>query len=164
MKFRWKTIRALPRLAAIALNCGLCCAAVAADTIYKSIDAEGNVSFSNTPPAPGVESEQIELPSGPSPAQQRESIEAEQKLEAQSNEIPEDSSDEAPVDEPEASAVDPTMEYQEDTGETADYDEPVLVDDGTVDERADRVRNAVDDVREIAPLPAETRASPARVR
>ncbi|MGD2056391.1 MAG: DUF4124 domain-containing protein, partial [Gammaproteobacteria bacterium] len=132
-----------------------------AETVYKSIDAEGNVTFSSTPPA-GAEAQQIELQSGPTPAQQQQSLEAEQKLEAQSNEIPEDQSmpEQEQEEEP---VVQPDTEYQQDA---VDNEDPVYADDGYADDvdRNERVRNGVDDVREIEPLPAEMHRPAGRVR
>ena len=134
-----------------------------ADTIYKSVDAQGNVTFSNMPPPAGVESQQVELPPGPTPAQQQQSIEEEQNLETQSDAIPEE--DSAPVQEQEGQVVQPVTEYPQDTADTED---PVYVDDGYVGEpdrdRDERVRDGVDDRREVAPLPAETPRPAGRVR
>ena len=78
MTLRSTIIRVLPSLAAVALTTGLSAAAAGADTIYKTIDAQGNVTFSNTPPPPGVEAQQIELSPGPTPAEQRQSLRQEE--------------------------------------------------------------------------------------
>jgi hypothetical protein len=130
-----------------------------ADTIYKSVDAEGNVTFSNMPPPAGVESQQVELPPDPTPAQQQQSIEEEQNLETQSDAIPEE--DAAPEQEQE----EPVTEYQQDT---VDTEEPVYVDEGDVGDperdRNERVRDGVDDTRDVAPLPAEIHPPAGRVR
>lgn len=48
---------------------------LAGDEIYRSVDAEGNVTYSDTPPAGGSESEVVELPPGPSPDAIKESTE-----------------------------------------------------------------------------------------
>ena len=88
MIFPRKNFRKLLCLTASTLISILLCGTAAAETIYKTVDAQGNVSFSNTPPPEGVEAQQIELQPGPTPAQQQQSIETEQNLETQSNEIP----------------------------------------------------------------------------
>ena len=67
MTSQMKNFRVRPYLTAITLSTTLLCIPALAETIYKSIDAEGNVTFSSTPPA-GVEAQQIELQSGPSAA------------------------------------------------------------------------------------------------
>jgi hypothetical protein len=130
-----------------------------ADTIYKSVDAQGNVTFSNMPPPAGVESQQVELPPGPTPAQQQQSIEEEQNLETQSDAIPEEQTA------PEQEQEEPVTEYQQDT---VDTEEPVYVDEGDVGDperdRDERVRDGVDDAREVAPLPAEIHPPAGRVR
>jgi hypothetical protein len=156
MTLRSKTNPVVPSVAAIVLATGLCCTVAGADTIYKTIDAQGNVSFSNTPPAPGVEAQQIELSPGPTPAEQQQSIQQERNLEAQSNAIPEQASEPAPADEDET-VVEPTTEYQEGSTDSEDNDQPVVVDDGYLNRpyRDERLRDGVDDVREAVPRPEE---------
>jgi hypothetical protein len=163
MTSQMKNFRVRPYLTAITLSTSLLCLPALAETIYKSIDAEGNVTFSSTPPA-GVEAQQIELQPGPTPAQQQQSLEAEQNLEAQSNEIPEEQP--ASEQEQEEPAVQQDTEYQQDSGDAADEDNPVYVGDGYVGDpdRNERVRDGVDDVREVTPLPAEGRRPAGRVR
>jgi len=46
---------------------------VMADDIYRSVDAQGNVTYSDEPPPGGQESQRVELPPGPSPERIRES-------------------------------------------------------------------------------------------
>jgi hypothetical protein len=149
-------------LTCMTMTTGLLPGVAAADTIYKSVDAEGNVTFSNTPPA-GVEAQQINLQPGPTPAQQQQSIEEEQNLETQSNAIPEE--DSAPEQEQEEPVVQPDTEYQQDAG---DNEDPVYVDDGYAGDpdrdRDERVRDGVDDVREVVPLPAEAGHAAGRAR
>lgn len=159
MTHQMKNFRVLPCLTAMTLTTSLLCIPVMAEMIYKSVDAEGNVTFSSTPPA-GVEAQQIELQPGPTHAEQQQSLEAEQNLEAQSNEIPEEQA--APEQEQEP-VVQPDTEYQQDAG---DNEDPVYVDDGYVGDgdRDERVRDGVDDVREVQPLPAETHRPAGRVR
>ena len=162
MTLRSTIIRVLPSLAAVALTTGLSAAAAGADTIYKTIDAQGNVTFSNTPPPPGVEAQQIELSPGPTPAEQRQSLRQEQSLEEQSNAIPEDDSGDTSVDQ----EAEPTTDYQEESVDSEDSDQPVVVDDGYVyDTRGDeRIRDGADDVREADPVPEEVQRPSGRVR
>ena len=149
-------------LTCITMTTGFLTGVAAADTVYKSVDAEGNVTFSSTPPT-DVEAQKIELQPGPTPAQQRQSIEEEQNLETQSNTISEE--DSAPEQEQEEPVVQPDTEYQQDAG---DNEDPVYVDDGYMGapdrDRDERVRDSVDDVREVMPLPAEINRPAARVR
>jgi|GEM_PF-1512411 len=163
MTNQMRNFRVLPCLTAITLATSLLCIPALAETIYKSVDAEGNVTFSSTPPA-GVEAQQIELQPGPTPAQQQQSIQAEQNLEAQSNEIPEEQP--APEQEQEESVVQPDTEYQQDSGDAAEEDNPVYVGDGYVGDpnRNERVRDGVDDVRDVAPRPAEAAHAAGRAR
>jgi hypothetical protein len=162
MIFPRRNFRKLLGLTAIVLTSGLLSDAAAADTIYKTVDAQGNVSFSNTPPPEGVEAQQIQLQPGPTPAAQQQSLEAEQNLETQSNEIPVEN----PPAEQEPPVVQPTTEYQQESDDSEDNDQPVVVDEGDVVEtdRDERLRDGVDDVREVTPLPAEVQRPAGRVR
>jgi hypothetical protein len=149
-------------LACLTLTSGLLLDSAVAETIYKSVDADGNVTFSNIPPPAGVQTQQLDVPSGPTPAEQQQSIETEQNLETMSNEIPV----ETPATEQELPVVQPITEYQQDSDESEDNDEPVVVDEGYVDDpnRDERLRDGVDDVREATPLPAEAPRPAGRVR
>ncbi len=164
MTYQKKNFHTLPCLTAMTLTITLLCIPAMAETVYKTIDAQGNVSFSNTPPPAGVEAQQIELQPGPTPAQQQQSLEAEQNLEEQSNEIPEEQP--APEQEQEEPAVQQDTEYQQDSGDAADEDNPVYVGDGYVGDpdRNERVRDGVDDVRDVAPRPAEASHAAGRAR
>jgi hypothetical protein len=62
---------------------------VAAEQIYRSVDAEGNVTFSNQPPANSVTVDQVSVQPGPSEAAQQEAQERMQRQEATANEISE---------------------------------------------------------------------------
>jgi hypothetical protein len=55
---------------------------VAAEQIYRSVDAEGNVTFSNQPSANAVSVDEVSVQPGPSVAQQREAQERLQRQEA----------------------------------------------------------------------------------
>jgi hypothetical protein len=162
MTSQMKNFRVRPYLTAITLSTTLLCIPALAETIYKSIDAEGNVTFSSTPPA-GVDAQQIELQAGPTPAQQQQSTEEEQNLETQSNEMYQETVEENPAEAQEQPEEQPVSEDLQDSGDDAD---PVYVGDGYVDdpERNERVRDGVDDVREVTPLPAEVRRPAGRVR
>jgi len=59
----------------------------AAEQIYKSVDAEGNVTFSSQPPANSVSVDQVSVQPGPSEAAQREAQERMQRQEATANEL-----------------------------------------------------------------------------
>ena len=59
----------------------------AAEQIYRSVDAEGNVTFSNQPPADSVTIDQVSVQPGPSDAAQREARERMQRQEAAANEL-----------------------------------------------------------------------------
>jgi hypothetical protein len=61
----------------------------AAEQIYRSVDAEGNVTFSNQPPANSVTVDQVSVHPGPSDAAQREARERMQRQEATANEMSE---------------------------------------------------------------------------
>jgi hypothetical protein len=59
----------------------------AADQIYRSVDAEGNVTFSNQAPANSVTVDKISVQPGPSDAAQREAQERMQRQESTANEL-----------------------------------------------------------------------------
>jgi hypothetical protein len=67
----------------------------AAEQIYRSVDAEGNVTFSNQPPANSVSVDQVDVQPGPSEAAQREAQERMQRQEATANELGEASASRA---------------------------------------------------------------------
>ena len=149
-------------LTAITLSAAPLLDTAVAETIYKSVDAEGNVTFSNTPPPEGVEAQQLEIEPGPTPAQQQQSIETEQNLETMSNEIPV----ETPAAEQQQPLVQPTTEYQQDSGDSGDNEDPVVVDEGYVGDRYqdERLREGVNEGMEGRPMPADVPHPAARVR
>ena len=165
MNYQARPMRALPRLAAITLATSLLCAPALAETIYKSVDAEGNVSFSSTPPA-GVESQEIELQSGPTPAQQQQSVEAAQQLEQQSDELYQETVEDSSADAQEEPDVQYDPEDQQESGDAGDDGDPVYVGGDDMDERTrdERVRDGVDDVREVVPRPVEAGHAAGRAR
>jgi Domain of unknown function (DUF4124) len=72
-------------------GCMLCLAmqagTVAAGQIYRSVDAEGNVTFSSQPPANSVTVDQVSVQPGPSEAAQQEAQERMQRQESTANEL-----------------------------------------------------------------------------
>jgi hypothetical protein len=58
-----------------------------AEQIYRSVDAEGNVTFSNQAPANSVTVDKVSVQPGPSDAAQREAQERMQRQEATANEL-----------------------------------------------------------------------------
>jgi hypothetical protein len=60
---------------------------VAAEQIYRSVDAEGNVTFSNEPPAGAVAVDTVNVRPGPSDAEQSAARERMQRQEATASEI-----------------------------------------------------------------------------
>ena len=72
-------------------GCGLLLAMLAgtavAEQIFRSVDAQGNVTFSNQPPEDSVTVDQVSVQPGPSDAAQREAQERMQRQEAAANEL-----------------------------------------------------------------------------
>ena len=52
----------------------------AAQTVYKSVDAEGNVTYSSTPAPEAVDVVPVDVPEGPSDAERQEAMAREQAL------------------------------------------------------------------------------------
>ena len=119
------------------------------ETIYKSVDAQGNVTLSDTPPVQGVEAQQIAIQPGPTSAQQQESIEAEQRMEKLSNEIPYETlaAGQSGLD------VQPTTVNQQGSGDDGD---PLYVDGGYLGDgyRDERLREGVNGEIEARAVPA----------
>jgi Domain of unknown function (DUF4124) len=59
----------------------------AAEQIYRSVDAEGNVTFSSQPPAGAVAVDEVNVQPGPSAAEQNAARERMQNQEATANEL-----------------------------------------------------------------------------
>jgi hypothetical protein len=155
MTSQYRNFRTLPCLTVITLTTSLLCTTAVAETIYKSVDAEGNVTFSSAPPA-GVEAQQIELQPGPTPAQQQQNLKAEQNLETQSNEMYQETVEENSAETQEQPDEQPVTDDQQDSGDAGDDGNPVYVGDDYVDDRdRDEVaRDRVDDRNEVTPGPA----------
>ncbi len=71
-----------------------CCFAVSlfatsgvAQPLYKSVNEQGEVTFSDSPPPSAVEVQEVQLQPGPSAAQQQESIERAQRIESQASDL-----------------------------------------------------------------------------
>ncbi|HAJ91500.1 MAG TPA: hypothetical protein DCO71_02570 [Gammaproteobacteria bacterium] len=62
-------------------------ASVAAETLYKSVNEKGEITFSDNPPENAAHVQQIEVQPAPTEQQQRESMEREKMIEAQANEL-----------------------------------------------------------------------------
>lgn len=74
--------------AAFVLVLALPAATATAQTIYRSVDAHGNVTYSDKPsPANAVNVEEVSVQPGPSDAAQREARERVQRDEAKANEM-----------------------------------------------------------------------------
>ncbi len=67
----------------------------AAEQIYRSVDAQGNVTFSSTPPADAAAVEEVSVQPGPSSETQREARERMQRQEATASEMGEARADRA---------------------------------------------------------------------
>jgi hypothetical protein len=62
-------------------------ASVAAETLYKSVNEKGEITFSDSPPENAAHVQQIEVQPAPTEQQQREAMEREKMIEAQANEL-----------------------------------------------------------------------------
>ena len=60
---------------------------VVAQPLYKSVNEQGEVTFSDSPLPSAVEVQEIQVHPGPSEAQQRESAERLKRIEAQANDL-----------------------------------------------------------------------------
>jgi hypothetical protein len=60
---------------------------VTAGQIYRSVDAEGNVTFSSEPPENATSVEEVDIPPGPSAEEQHEARERMQRQEATAGEM-----------------------------------------------------------------------------
>jgi hypothetical protein len=60
---------------------------VVAETLYKSVNDKGEVTFSDSPPENAERVEQIEVQPAPTEQQQQESMQREKRIEEQANEI-----------------------------------------------------------------------------
>jgi hypothetical protein len=70
-------------------------ASVTAETLYKSVNDKGEVTFSDNPPENAERVEQIQVQPAPTEQQQRESMDRESRIEEQANELGEASASRA---------------------------------------------------------------------
>ena len=70
--------------------------AAAAEQIYRSVDADGNVTFSSEPPADAVDVDEVKVQPGPSAAEQQAARERVQAQEATASELGEARASRAP--------------------------------------------------------------------
>ncbi len=82
------------RIAAVLLLAGFLCAPslVSAEEIYKSVDADGNVTYSSVPTAEAVETQAVSVPDAPTAAQQQEAIQRERQLQQAADNLARDRS------------------------------------------------------------------------
>lgn len=82
------------------LMLALLAGAVTAEPIYRSVDADGNVSFSGTPPVNAVTVEELSTRAAPSAAAQREARERTQRQEAAASDLSKARAERAPQQSP----------------------------------------------------------------
>jgi Domain of unknown function (DUF4124) len=139
-------------------GCGLLLAmlagTVAAEQIYRSVDAEGNVTFSNQPPANSVTVDQVSVQPGPSDAAQREAQERMQRQEAAANELGEANASREQQKPPAAPAVPEPVQPDEPVNQYYDgpYEYPPH------NRIRDRIRDRIDD--RLPPRPVQLPAPP----
>lgn len=82
MQKSW-SIDACARTVAVLLLAGVSATSSLAvsETIYKSVDAEGNVTYSSTPAEESVKSRAISVPQGPTDEQRKEAEQIQQQIE-----------------------------------------------------------------------------------
>jgi len=76
----------LARIFFIVFSC-VAATTVTAETLYKSVNDKGEVTFSDSPPENADRVEQIQVQPAPTEQQQRESMERESRIKNQANEI-----------------------------------------------------------------------------
>ena len=113
----------------------------AAEQIYRSVDAEGNVTFSNQPPANSVSVDQVDVQPGPSEAAQREAQEQMQRQEEAANELGEANASREQQKPPATPAVPEPVQPVEPVNQYYDgpYEYPPH------DRIRDRIRDRIDD-------------------
>ena len=62
-------------------------ASVAAETLYKSVNEKGEITFSDSPPENAAHVQEIQVQPAPTEQQQRESMERQKMIESQANEL-----------------------------------------------------------------------------
>jgi hypothetical protein len=69
----------------IAFSCAA--ASVAAETLYKSVNEKGEITFSDNPPENAARVQEIQVQPAPTESQLQEGLEREKRIKAQANEI-----------------------------------------------------------------------------
>lgn len=158
-----ENLRSILCLTGILLIMGSLPDTAAADTIYKTVDAQGNITFSNTPPPEGANAQQIDLPPGPTPAEEQQGQQQEQQLENTANDLGNGNNAGAPQAE---QPVQPASEYPQSTDDVDGEQGTAVVEDGYVGDRTrnEHIRDRVDDMREVRPGPAAVSHPEAHVR
>jgi hypothetical protein len=67
--------------------CSFAAASVSAETLYKSVNDKGEITFSDSPPENAAQVEEIQVHPAPTEQQMRESMQREKMIEAQANEL-----------------------------------------------------------------------------
>ena len=70
----------------ILFSCGAA-TGVLAETLYKSVDEKGEITFSDSPPENAARVQEIQVQPAPTEQQQRESMEREKMIQSQANEL-----------------------------------------------------------------------------
>jgi hypothetical protein len=94
---------------------------VMAEQIYRSVDADGNVTFSNQPPKNAVTVDQVSVQPGPSDAAQQEARERMQRQEAAANEMSEARASRDQQQQVASPSVPEPVEQQEPLNQNYDY-------------------------------------------
>ena len=126
----------------------------AAEQIYRSVDAQGNVTFSNQPPANSETVDQVSVQPGPSDAAQREARERMQRQEAAANELGEANASRDQQKPPTTPAVPEPVQPVEPVNQYYDgpYEYPPH------NRIRDRIRDRIDD--RLPPRPVQQPARP----
>jgi hypothetical protein len=69
----------------IAFSCAA--ASVSAETLYKSVNDKGEITFSDSPPENAAQVQEIQVQPAPTEQQQRDSMELEKRIDARANEL-----------------------------------------------------------------------------
>jgi hypothetical protein len=139
-------------------GCGLLLAMLAgtavAEQIFRSVDAQGNVTFSNQPPEDSVTVDQVSVQPGPSDAAQREAQERMQRQEAAANELGKANASREQQKPPAAPAVPEPVQPVEPVNQYYDgpYEYPPH------NRIRDRIRDRIDD--RLPPRPVQQPARP----
>jgi|GEM_PF-1404692 len=87
LKLRDRTMNRLKQIIVACCMLFMLTATAMAEQIYRSVDADGNVTFSNEPPADAVDVDEVKVRPGPSAAEQQAARERMQAQEATASEL-----------------------------------------------------------------------------